>query len=521
MTCPQQLAGRCRLIASLVLVILWVLLYIPNLRTSPGWYGDEFVSLIAGRSMLDGSLANRSLHYSFFSVFTNYQPACNFLYAVFAAFFSGGDILGARFLSTLAALACAQMAFHMLASRGRMLVGFCAALIFLTAPQSLIHFRWVYPHLFVATGALLAGLLLDRRRTAKRDWLIGLGCAIGALCHLIAVHVTAIATLVSWRRPRSWLAIILPPVAVFLLALAYGYFISGPQLFLDLQEVAASYAGHGGPAPFISKIRNFFIFFSWDWFHLFSLVSLVVVAFQRRWGLFFFTFLIAFAIIQNRPELPVFYYQASIFLPLLCVIQAYTVQAGAVLFSSRFLPPKFRRWFVRGLAVTLSCIFLPQSLHRAWTNSITPRCQYLVTPSIADLENAAAWINEHTKKNDLVIAYWDAGYLLRGRWADIMQAAAWQYGSCQDFYPRPRTKDEFIFPANLKEAKYVVVGPLDLQFAYSQGTAPQLVQMAKLADWPQVWNSPTVTILRNPKYPDEGRPELGPQPPPAPLKDEK
>lgn len=86
--------------------LFWALLYVPNLRTSPRWYGDETLTLMIGKALFAGHPADRSLKITFWHPSYTYQPG----YAWFAggmAWLFGGDILGARVLNVLLALAIA------------------------------------------------------------------------------------------------------------------------------------------------------------------------------------------------------------------------------------------------------------------------------------------------------------------------------------------------------------------------------------------------------------------------------
>jgi len=480
------------------LAVLWALIYLPNLRTSPGWYGDEFITLIPGHSILNGTYANRALRCSFFSGFNNYQaPAC-FLFASASQLISGGDIYGARLFSALIGLATSLTAFYVLLGRGLVLEAITSCLIILCAPQSVIHFRWIYPHFFVMYGAVLAGLMLDQPRTPKRDWIIGLGCACGALGHLLFIHVTLAALIVRWRHPGAWLRIALPPLVVLLADIGFGYLISGHQVFADMSEVAFQYTQHNNGNSWLLKLTTFWTFFTWDWLDIAYVFGLIVLALWRRWALVCFTFILSAAIIQNRPELPVFYYQAMVFIPL------YAICLGCALCTlvDRLikLVPELASvpYFRYVLVAIVPAILVVNAIEMSFSSKIISRCDALVAPSSHDLETSAAWVNQHTAKDDFVVAFWDLGWMLNCRWTDMMQCAAWQYGESPPFYQRHRDRSEFLFPADLKTARYVVVGPLDLRWGYGQGGVPQLIQEDGLTSWPVVARTATTFILENP-----------------------
>ena len=481
-----------------LILLVWGMCYFPNLRSSPGWYGDEFVSLMEGNSILSGTFTNRALKYSFFSTYTNYQPWGAVLYSLSAKLLAGGDILGARVFSIFLALVMVLLVYVELFRRKLGWVGFCAALTILLAPQNTIHFRWVYPHFFVSLGVVLIGLLLGRdERESVNDWWLGMGCALAALGHLLVVHVMAATGLSQILRPRSWIKIIVPPVMVLSLALLLGYWSSGPNLFRDLGELAGGYLGDSNRSTPQEKVICIYRYFFTDWFHILLFSSFFGLGLLRKWPLLVFTMALSFAVIQNRPELPVFYYQSMIFIPLLCI---------NLMLTLHWLGEKIQtlvKSAAPGRLANLVCFCIPifflfPALQNSWAGTHQSRNSYWVAPRNTDLEEAAKWVNQHTSPHDLVVAFWDVGWLLHCRWTDPMQCAIWSYGNFPYFYNRPRDHSEFVFPANLAEAKYLLVGPLDLRWTYGQGTIPMLLKDFKVDTWPTVFQTETTRVLANP-----------------------
>lgn len=481
-----------------ILLLVWAVCYLPHLRTSPGWYGDEFITLMGGRAILDGSFFNRALKYSFFSTYTNYQPPGLILYTLFSKVFSGGDILGARFLSTLLGLGISLLVLVVFSRRGEAWIGFAAALTILVAPQSVIHFRWVYPHYFVSLGVVLIALALDSRTSSTKDWIIGMGCGIAAIGHLLAAHVIVAALIARVLSPRSWIRIAIPPALVFLFSLSLGYYASGGQLFLDLQELAAGYSGDSGRSTLAGKFLSIYRYFSTDWLHVLFFWSFFGLALLRKWAVLVFTALISLAIIQNRPELPVFYYQSMVFIPALCTNLFLCFQGGDKWLSKKF-PDNPIRFMSRLAAFLIPLLLLPSAVAGSVGGSLKSRNAYWVAPSSADIESSAAWINEHAQPDDLIISFWDAGWLLKRKWTDPMQCAIWSYGNFPYFYNRHRDHSEFVFAADFSTAKYVLIDTQDMRWTYGQGTIPKLLDEQKLQTWPVVYSTPTTAVVQNPR----------------------
>jgi hypothetical protein len=393
----------------------------------------------------------------------------------------------------LLGLGTALVAFHLLFRRGLIAAGLAAALIVLGAPEALLHFRRAYPHALAGLGVVMVGLLLDRPRTTRRDWGIGLGCALAALGHLLVVHVTFAALLARWRWPGSWWRIAVPPALVLLASLAFGYAISGRQLFADLGEVALQYRSHAADAGWRTKVVTAWTIFSWDWLHALYAASLVVLAYRRRWALAAFAGVLSGLIIQNRAELPVFYYQAMVFAPLLGVCVALALQQ-----VSSALAAELPRWPRRLAALAVPLLLLVPALRSSFAGTLQARNDTWVAPSLTDLRESAAWVNARAGKEDLVVAFWDVGWLLQGRWTDLLQSAVWEYGSCPEFYLRRRDRAEFRYPADLRQARYVIRGHLDDIWTLTQGNVPRLVEEVPIDRWPTVFKTATTKVLANP-----------------------
>src|SRR5262245_44177618 len=104
------LKRRLVLAPLLVILLVWTFLYLPHLRTSPRWYGDETLTLMIGKSLASGQAADRSLIATFWHPSYPYQPGFAWLAGAMAWIF-GGDILGARLLNTFIALAIALLIY--------------------------------------------------------------------------------------------------------------------------------------------------------------------------------------------------------------------------------------------------------------------------------------------------------------------------------------------------------------------------------------------------------------------------
>jgi hypothetical protein len=78
-----------------------------------------------------------------------------------------------------------------------------------------------------------------------------------------------------------------------------------------------------------------------------------------------------------------------------------------------------------------------------------------------------------------------------------MQATAWR-GKRTFTFERPVSRERFLFPADVNEARYVVVGDIDQRWTFLQpGVADIAYQLAD-EKWPVVWQGRFYLILENP-----------------------
>ncbi|NDC79984.1 MAG: hypothetical protein EB090_01750, partial [Verrucomicrobia bacterium] len=174
----------------IIIGTVWALLYLPNLRTNPKWYGDETLIHDTARNLFQGIPSNFGLWNTFWHPHYPYQICGLF------AYLGSGDILGSRLFNVLLGLTCALCMYAL----GKKVFGPRAALfsslMFLTYQQSIIHFRMSYAHNGAALGNLLLTLYLLWPANWQSNIRGGLGLALSAGSHPLFIH-SAIAAWLS------------------------------------------------------------------------------------------------------------------------------------------------------------------------------------------------------------------------------------------------------------------------------------------------------------------------------------
>lgn len=478
--------------------LFWAVLYLPFLRTAPLWYGDEFFTLDVGLPLTHGELANRALTSTFFSYAFNYQPSFAFLAGLFSRI-TGGDILGGRFLCALIGLTTALTGFWFIHRRFGFFCGLFFALFFLSYPQSIIHYRWIYPHGMVGLALIGAAGFLMRPARLPQDWKVGLTLILGVASHLLGVYATMAAVCCRFLRPKSWLPVILPS-ALFLLLVFVILNLSlhgwpAEDLLHLLQNYERDSAQNAG-----GLVRNFFIFFLHDYFHILALLGFFLCLRRRSYMLCIIALIISFLLLRNRQNLTFFYYQAIVVLPIFAALTAVGVYRSLALVSQR-LPGQ--RTAIRALrcALCLAClVYGLLQVPLVLAERLPVRISVWTVDSIRDYETAAKWLNQRTSLNDLVIAHWNLGWMLHCRNADVLMATAWTGAPAGNFLEPPPARERFLYSVDIQSAKYFVITHLDEMWTFHQKSVPFFLENTGVLNWPIVFQAGTVRILQNPIF---------------------
>jgi hypothetical protein len=479
---------------------LWAVLYLPHLRTSPSWYGDEILTLDIGKALSHGELANRAVFCTFNSPNYNYQPGFAWCVGWFSRM-NQGDILGGRVLSTLIGGATALVGFWFFSRKFGIATGLFFSFLLLGYSQAIVHYRWIYPQNVIGLSLIGAAGLLLRPARASQDWKIGGFLALGAASHLLAFHATVVSGLCRLVRPKSWIPIGFPPLLVFggtfaLLSLRFPGWVT--EDFRALLEQYGRYNEENGSGAKV--LINVFYFFTQDTFHLLAAGGCLLVLSRRAYPLGILSLGMVFLLTRNRQNLTLFYYQAMSVLPLLAATISVGYRHGCGFLIRKWSLLRSHRhrlrWLFPGLALATALFQIPGVLHGRLPVRITP----WVVSSIADYESAARWLNQNTKPEDLVITYWNLGWLLQAKNADILTAAAWAGYPAGDYFPTPPRHERFRYPADLRQAKFFAITELDTNWAFGQGHVLAFLKDSRVETWPLIYQAGPIKILANPDW---------------------
>ncbi len=513
-------SGRIRrraILLSLALILaVWGLLYLPHLRTSPPWYGDETLALTAGVDLTRGIAAHRAIWNTFWHPYAPYQPGYELLIGSMARLF-GGDILGGRVVNALLALSIGLV----ICFYGRSILGVLpalfAALLFLSYEQSVIHFRWIFTHNLVALGFTIAFLALSRPARQKNDLIAGAGLACAAAALPLFVYGLVPALLIRLKRPKSWPWLLVPALIVVTSSLLLGWLMTRPNNFLGSDLVATfrfyTRASQESSASIGQIALNVARFFSQDALHAAGAVMLLLCLSRKFYPIGIGGLLLVLLLVQNRQNLPVFYYQAIIFLPVLMLAYG-AAQRRIFQFlrrrGVRLSMVRAGQWMLLLVPIISAATLTPASL----SGTLRPRIWYWTTQNTSEVEQAAHWINERTDRDDLVICHSNIAWLLKARTADFLQATSWA-GLPTWPFDIPLDKRQYRYEADLGAAKFAVVGDIDKRWTFLQPNVDQLAGRMVKEGWPVVWSGPNYLVLENPRLrggPGEQEIPRGPHP---------
>ena len=517
------------------LLVLWALLWLPNLRTSPNWYGDEGEWMQMCWSTAHGTPQAGPMKNDFLYP-TPYPPLFMVITGTMLRAF-GYDVVVGRTVGVMVGLAAAMILFWIGSRLRDRQFGFLCAAAFLVYQEANINFRWVRGHPMSGTLALAAIGFLVRYVQEKRArdivWAGGL-CSLATATNyytypLIGVIVVT-ALFVNWRHAPVALG---AAVAYALLYLSW-FVVAQPGGFSHLLEQAgraSAMASSAANEPVLDQATRYFhnVFTlgfqtpthmgpqglaGRDWWLVLAMVGMLFfpVARFRKW-LCFWLLALMYAVLKKLDNVPFFFYPATVFLPLMAVgVAGALARLGDEL--SRFVDPKQQarvRLVPGGVALA---VFGLISLTGALGHFRT-KIDLWTQQSVADGEAVGDFVNSHTTAEDFVVLpkqiYW---LVKQARVAMLWQTVPYN-GGTTEAYPVPIPKAAFWFDCRWQNAKYIVLAmgrdaagrPIGIDAVYTAGLRGmrEIFQAIQAEKWPLVFQQGEFMVLANPRFVKEAK----------------
>jgi hypothetical protein len=449
----------------------------------------------------------------------------------------GYDIVVARALGAVTALGAAGLLFWIGTRLRDKLFGLFCAVAFLVYAESVMNFRWVRSHPLAGTLALACvGFLVRYVQELKlRDMIwAGVMCALATATHYFvypligAVVVTAlVANLLAKRYPVVPTlvggAVACSYAALFVLwyTMAHGWpelmaqvtrlnSVAGNQVQASLGAEITRLAGnlwrfafqtptHGPPPGWSGR----------DWWLVIAslgFVFLPVKDWKMRLWVPFWLLVLMFGVFRKLDNVPMFFYPATVFLPLMAI-----GFAGVVTWAGRWGPRALPGAVVTGIfgLLTLNGAFAGfQSKIDLWAQQ-----------SVPDAEAALAFVNARVAPDDLVIVPKQIYWLPRTARRSMLTYCARYKGVVNDMpVPVEIPRDRYWFDPSLENAKFVVLEygmqtvnlpdgrsgqmRIGIDAVYTSGLrgVPEVLQqILQQEKWPLVFQQGLYSVFANPR----------------------
>ena len=514
------------------LVALWALLFLPHLRTSPKWYGDEGEWMEKCWQFAHGTTHIGPIVNDFIYPYP-YPPLYMAVNGALLRVF-GNDVVVGRALGAVTALAAAAILFWIGCRLRDKTFGFLCAAAFLVYSEAAINFRWVRSHPMAGTFALASVGFLVRYVQEKRlrdAALAGLMCALATGTNyftypLIGAVVVTVAV-VNWRHAFAAGAVACSYAGLFVLwyvaTRGWGTMVNHMHLLTSVaaNEVRPTLAGEIG--RFAVNVWNigfktpgkigFQGVESWDWWLRISWVGslfLPVKDWKFRLWVPFWLLVLMYGVFKKLNNVPLFFYPATIFLPLMAVGFAGVVTwlgEGAKRIGAPSVLPGIATCAVFGLMTAQGAFSHFDTKIDQWAQQ-----------SHMDAEAAMRYVNDRTTKDDIVIVPKQIYWLVKNAKRSMLTYCARYNGIDNDMpVPTPIPRELFWFDCRLENAKYVVMEygvrevslpdgrrgqlPVGIDAVYTLGLkgVKEVVQQTQQEKWPMVFHQGAYLVLANPR----------------------
>ncbi|HVM60094.1 MAG TPA: glycosyltransferase family 39 protein [Verrucomicrobiae bacterium] len=501
------------------LVVLWAALFLPNLRSNPNWYGDEGEWMEKSWTFIHGTPRVGPIINDFVFPYP-YPPLYMLVNGALLRVF-GNDIVVARGLGAVTALAAAAILFWIGARLRGPAFGFLCAAALLVYPQTNMNFRWVRSHPMTGTLALacmgfLIGYLQDKR-LKDLVW-AGVFCSLATAANYYAVGmipgVIAVAVWVNWRRwrePSAWRDVMTGAATAGAFGVVFVlWYVATQGGLAHLREQVQRLGGMTQPAGIVevcSRIARFCFttptsigpqgLEGHDVWLIAAVVGLIAfpVARLRGWLVFWLAALM-WPIFRKQDNVSWFFYPATVFLPLMAL-----GVGGAAEQVGRLVTATLQKKDSVGLRVAPGVVAFGAwaivSLNGAWGHFDTMIDRF-TQQSIPEAEAAMKYVNEHTTDADFVLVPKQIYWLVKSPRRSMLSHCQTIEGKTNAAWPVRIPRDRFWFDCRWPNAKYVVLASgvdatgrrqwgIDLVYTLGAGGAGEIVPLMLDEKWNVVY----------------------------------
>jgi 4-amino-4-deoxy-L-arabinose transferase-like glycosyltransferase len=532
--------------AAIVLVALWALLFLPNLRTNPNWYGDEGEWMEKSWTFIHGTARIGPIVDDFIFPYP-YPPLYMIVNGALLRVF-GNDIVVGRALGVVTALAAGALLFWIGTRLRDKQFGFLCAAAFLVYSEANVNFRWVRSHPMSGTWALASvGFLVcyvQEKRLRDAVW-AGVFCSLATATNYFTYPlvgaVVATVAMVNWREwksSRAWRDVIIAGAlacayaGLFVLwysaAHGWGHLMTqvGRLTSIANNEARPTFGGEIG--RFIENVWTLGFktptqgppmpWSGHDWWLTVATIGFVFLptrAWRLRLWVPFWLLVLMYGVFKKLNNVPLFFYPATIFLPLMAVGFAGVLTWVGELVKK--IAVKSKDATAMAVAILVLAGFGLQSAAGAWGHFHT-RIDMWTQQSATDGEAAMAYVNAHTAKDDFVIVPKQIYWLARCDRRSMLTFCARYEGVDNDMpVPTHIPTELYWFDCRLEQAKFLVLEygveqrtlpdgrtgqlPVGIDAVYTIGLrgVREVIQQVQQEKWPVVFHQGAYLVMANPR----------------------
>lgn len=513
---------------ALALLVLWAALFLPNLRTNPNWYGDEGEWMEKCWTFIHGHPRVGPITNDFLYPYP-YPPLYMLVNGTLLTVF-GNDIVVGRALGAVTALVAGALLFWVGTRLKNTHFGFLCAAVFLVYPETVMNFRWVRPHPMTGTiGLASVGFLLryvQEKRFRDIVW-AGLFCSLAlgtnyfAYGLLAAVVLTAMC--VNWRH--TFVAAVTAGAYGILFCLWYvlahpggtDQFLAQLHRLTSLETANASPSLWGAIVTWYRNAASFLLLTPTmgadgtqlvDVWLIVAIIGVFLFPFgrYRKWLILWLLGLML-AVFKQISNASIFFYPATVFLPLLAVgfagalwrLQGWLAHAAMI----------GRQTWVQTLPTVVAVgAFGLMSLSGAWEH-FRSKVDPWTVHSVADAEAVLRFVNQRTTPDDFVIVPKHVYWLVKPARKSMLTHCVSYEGKTDGVFPALVPQELYWFDCRWQNAKYIVLAygrdvtgrPFGFDAVYSLGFPGirRIVEAVETEKWPQAFQNAEFIVFANPR----------------------
>jgi hypothetical protein len=426
--------------------------------------------------------------------------------------------------------------------------GFLCAAAFLVYSEANVNFRWVRSHPMSGTWALASvGFLVcyvQEKRLRDAVW-AGVFCSLATATNYFTYPlvgaVVATVAMVNWREwksSRAWRDVIIAGAlacayaGLFVLwysaAHGWGHLMTqvGRLTSIANNEARPTFGGEIG--RFIENVWTLGFktptqgppmpWSGHDWWLTVATIGFVFLptrAWRLRLWVPFWLLVLMYGVFKKLNNVPLFFYPATIFLPLMAVGFAGVLTWVGELVKK--IAVKSKDATAMAVAILVLAGFGLQSAAGAWGHFHT-RIDMWTQQSATDGEAAMAYVNAHTAKDDFVIVPKQIYWLARCDRRSMLTFCARYEGVDNDMpVPTHIPTELYWFDCRLEQAKFLVLEygveqrtlpdgrtgqlPVGIDAVYTIGLrgVREVIQQVQQEKWPVVFHQGAYLVMANPR----------------------